>query len=228
MRRFWGFYQNGSYSVGCNGRTVYIFDKAGKEIARFNDFPYAYSAAFMPGKNIIAVKSTGGVLGFYDLDSLSLLKKITVTKIGAQDEGFGFSTDGSFFYNIEKPVCSTRTQLGIYETNSFTKIHTLFAEDEQMVLDELEIDDETNTCYLLGFIRGINNVFFVAVLDAESQTIQNIRAIDKNQYDYLSGYKHWEITGFTEKSFECSWLKYLAPKHINKTSIKEVYEAFGS
>ena len=58
--------------------------------------------------------------------------------------------------------------------------------------------------------------------------IQNIRAIDKNQYDYLSGYKHWEITGFTEKSFECSWLKYLAPKHINKTSIKEVYEAFGS
>ncbi|CDE05638.1 putative uncharacterized protein [Anaerotruncus sp. CAG:390] len=124
MRRFWGFYQNGSYSVGCNGKTVYIFDKAGKEIARFNDFPYAYSAAFMPGKNIIAVKSTGGVLGFYDLDSLSLLKKITVTKIGAQDEGFGFSTDGSFFYNIEKPVCSTRTQLGIYETNSFTKIHT--------------------------------------------------------------------------------------------------------
>ena len=83
MRRFWGFYQNGSYSVGCNGRTVYIFDKAEKEIARFNDFPYAYSAAFMPGKNIIAVKSTGGVLGFYDLDSLSLLKKITVTKIGA-------------------------------------------------------------------------------------------------------------------------------------------------
>ena len=36
---------------------------------------------------MIAVKSTEGFLGFYDLDSLALIKKITVTRIGAQDEG---------------------------------------------------------------------------------------------------------------------------------------------
>ena len=56
MRRFWGFYQNESYSVGCSGASVYVFDKEGKELARFRDFPYAYSAAFMPGHdNILAV-----------------------------------------------------------------------------------------------------------------------------------------------------------------------------
>ena len=31
MRRFWSFYQNESYQVGCSGRTVYIYDKAGNE-----------------------------------------------------------------------------------------------------------------------------------------------------------------------------------------------------
>ena len=75
MRKFWGFYQNESYSVGCNGSTVYVYDKVGKEIAKFKDFPYAYKATFMPGKNIIAVKSTEGYIGFYDLNSLSLIKK---------------------------------------------------------------------------------------------------------------------------------------------------------
>ena len=43
------------------------YDKAGNELAKFRDIPYAYTAAFMPGKNIIAVKSTEGRLGFYDL-----------------------------------------------------------------------------------------------------------------------------------------------------------------
>ena len=89
MKKFWGFYKNESYSVGCNGGTVYIYDLTGKELAKFRNFPYAYTAAFKPESNMIAVKSTEGCLGFYDLDSLSLLKKITVTKMGTQNEGFG-------------------------------------------------------------------------------------------------------------------------------------------
>lgn len=174
MRRFWGFYKNESYCVGCNGATVYIYDKDENEIARFKNIPYAYTAAFMPGRNIISVKSTEGFLAFYDLDSLSLLKKITVTRDGAQDEGFAFTPDGKFFYNIEKTFSSTRTQLGIYETKTFTKVATLFAEDKNMVLDCLEFDNETNICYVMGFMRADNGVFdygFVAIFDKESQTI---------------------------------------------------------
>ena len=45
MRRFWGFYKNESYCVGCNGATVYIYDKDENEIARFKNIPYAYTVA---------------------------------------------------------------------------------------------------------------------------------------------------------------------------------------
>ena len=83
MRKFWGFYKNRSYSVGCNGGSIYIYGQNGKELAKFKDFPYAYTAAFKPNSNIVAVKSTEGYLGFYDLDSLSLIKKIIVTRLGA-------------------------------------------------------------------------------------------------------------------------------------------------
>ena len=227
MRKFWGFYQNESYSVGCNGGTVYVYDKVGKEIAKFKDFPYAYKATFMPGKNIIAVKSTEGYIGFYDLNSLSLLKKITVTRIGAQDEGFSFSPDGRFFYNIEKPITSIRTQLGIYETESFERIKTLFDDDIRMVLESLEFDVETNRCYVLGFMRDDENVFdygFVAIFDSEEHIIHNIHAIDKKKYDYLQSYKRWESEGFTEKSLEWSSLKSL--NHIEVTSIKDVFEIY--
>ena len=131
MRKFWGFYKNESYSVGCNGGTVYIYDSTGTELAKFRDFPYAYTAVFKPGSNVIAVKSTEGFLGFYDLDSLALIKKITVTRIGAQDEGFAFTPDGRYFYNIEKPVNSCQTQLSIYDAVSFEKMKTLFTNEKK-------------------------------------------------------------------------------------------------
>lgn len=57
----------------------------------------------------------------YNLDALSLIRKITETQIGAQDEGCAFSPDGILFYNIEKPIYSTRTQLDIYNTVLFKK-----------------------------------------------------------------------------------------------------------
>ena len=226
MRRFWSFYQNESYQVGCSGRTVYIYDKAGNELAKFRDIPYAYTAAFMPGKNIIAVKSTEGRLGFYDLDSLCLLKRITITRIGAQDEGFCFSPDGSFFYNIEKPITSLRTQLGVYETNTFTKVSTLFAEDVRTVLRHLEFDEKTGTCYLLGYVRndmGVRDRDFIAIFNTESQALQDIHFISQKQYDYLAIYKHWELSGFTEKALEWSFCD-----RDEKLSLKEVYEAAGS
>lgn len=224
MRKFWGFYQNDSYSVGCNGGTVYIYDVNGKELAKFKDFSYAYKAVFMPNTNIIAVKSTIGYLGFYDLEKLLLVKKITVTTIGAQDEGFAFSIDGKYFYNIEKPNESIHTQLGIYETTSFTKVSTLFEDNKKMVLEHLECDDETGDVYVLGFMRDERGVFdygFVAKYNQEKQVIDNICTIDKD-YEYLKAYKKWEMMGFTDKSLE--WNSTLNKlEKIKKTSIKEMY-----
>ncbi len=226
MRKFWGFYKNELYNVGCNGGTVYIYDSCGTELKKFKDFPYAYTAAFMPNANIIAVKSTAGYIGFYNLETLSLIKKYTVTRIGAQDEGFVFSSNGKFFYNIEKPIRTTDTQLGIYETGSFTKINTLFADDKKMVLKHLEIDKKTETCYVLGYMRsessGIFDYGFAAIFDEEKLIIDNIRIIDEN-YGYLKAYKDWEISGFTDKSLEWNYnLKNL--EKITPISIREVYD----
>lgn len=230
MRKFWGFYKNESYSVGCNGATVYIYDSNGKELAKFKDFPYAYTAAFKPNTNIVAVKSTVGFLGFYDLDSLSLIKKITVTRIGAQDEGFAFTPDGRHFYNIEKPVHSYRTQLGIYDAESFEKVSTLFANERKMVLNNLEFDNETGIGYVLGFMRGdADGVFdygFVGKLDVKNGSVTDLHALDKEQYDYLYWYKSWEKKGFTEKSLK--WNPLNKRHCIKEISIKAVFDAANS
>ena len=164
-----------------------MYGSKGEELAKFRHFPYAYTATFKPNSNIIAVKSTEGFLGFYDLDSLSLIKKITVTRLGAQDEGFAFTPDGRYFCNIEKPVNSCQTQLGIYDGASFDKVNTLFADEQKTVFEELEFDGgETRVAYVLGFMRGdIGGVFgygFVGKLDIENGTLTNIRAIDEERY----------------------------------------------
>ncbi len=225
MRKFWGFYKNEKYSVGCSGKMVYVYDAEGKELDKFRNFNYAYVGAFKPHSNIIAVKSTEGVLGFYDLDSLSLVKKITITRIGAQDEGFAFSPDGKWFYNIEKPISSNQTQLSIYDTEAFEKVCTLFDDEKKMVLDDIEFDKETGCGYVLGFMRddnyGVYEYGFVGKFDVENNSITNIQRIDENQFEYLQSYKAWERSGFTEKSLEWSPLHEM--KDIKETSIKSVY-----
>lgn len=232
MRKFWGYYSNGKYSVGCSGGSVYVFDSNGNEIKRFKDFPYAYYAAFMPGRNIIAVKTTGGHLGFYDLDTLSLIKKHTITTIGSQDDGFVFSPDGRYFYNIERPVYSTETQLGIYETGSFSKIHSLFSDNKIMELCYIETDAETGRYYVLGFMRdenkGWSDYDYVGIFDPDKLEIISIIRIDEDEYWYLEGYKSWEKSGFTEKAFEYSWAlnKPASISDVRKTSIKEVFEKY--
>ena len=130
------------------------------------------------------------------------------------------------FYNIEKPITSLRTQLGVYETNTFTKVSTLFAEDVRTVLRHLELDEKTGTCYLLGYVRndmGVRDRDFIAIFNTESQTLQDIHFISQKQYDYLAIYKHWELSGFTEKALEWSFCDL-----DEKLSLKEVYEAAGS
>lgn len=126
MRKFWGFYDNGRYRVACSGTNIYVYDHNGKELGKFRDISYAYTGAFKPGTNIFVAKSTEGALAVYDLDVMKLVKKILITRVGAQDEGFAFSPDGTLFYNIEKTVDSTRTQLTIYRTSDFTVCHVYF------------------------------------------------------------------------------------------------------
>ncbi|MBQ9413894.1 MAG: hypothetical protein IJU16_02065, partial [Clostridia bacterium] len=145
MRQFWGFYDNGTYRVGCNGRTVYVYDQHDRELAQFRDFPYVYAGAFQPHTNRFVAKSKAGLLGVYDLDRLTLIKKIVITHIGTQDGGFAFTPDGAYFYNIEMPKDTWETQLTIYRTSDF-EIEKILFQDDTLALNTIEFGEQTKAC----------------------------------------------------------------------------------
>lgn len=157
MRKFYGFFDNGKYKVGCNGGSIYVYDQNDTELTRFKGLSCAYKGAFRPGSNVFVAKSIAGTLTVYNLDELKLIKKIIVTRIGAQDEGFAFSPSGDLFYNIEKPKRSTQTQLSVYDGFTFEKKAVYFENDENVVLDHIETYE--NDIYLFGFFRGDNGIF---------------------------------------------------------------------
>lgn len=229
MRKCQGEARNDRFIVGCNGATVYIYDKDGTELAKFKDFPYAYRAVFKPGTNILAVKSTAGYLGFYDLDSLTLIKKIVVTRLGAQDEGFAFTPDGRYFYNIEKPRHSARTQLGIYEAESFTKVHTVFEGEDNMVLEYIEFDPENSACYFTGFFHHGNMGNMIAEFDTETLTISRIFTnVAVSDCGPLNAYKKWESYGLSQKVRENDYSLKNRKEELRPVTIKEVFEKYQS
>ncbi len=213
MRNFVGYAENEKFKVGCTGQTTYVYDKDGNELARFKkDILYGYMPMFRPNSNILVVKSTEGRLAIYNLDTLSLVKKVrsVPTAVGyAQDENMCFSKDGKLFYNIEMHIdCYTR--LSIYNADTFEPIKRLFEETEdEQILDHIECDKENGNIYILGFIRGNDREFhkyFVAQL--ENDILINKTYISESEYDFLFGYKRLECEGFTRKSKEWSSLKY--------------------
>lgn len=223
MRKFWGFYDNGKYRVGCNGMTVYVYDQNNNELRKFKDIRHVYVGTFQPGTNIFVAKSTEGTLAIYDLDKMEMIKKIVVTRIGAQDEGFAFSPDGAYFYNIEKPFDSTKTQLTIYRTIDYKISKVLFNEDKVMVLDTIEFDKCTGVGYVLGFKRGSDGVSdygFIGKVIGEN--ISEIKRLTQDTYDYVSAYKSWEMTGFTERALEWSRIREYSEKP--SVSLKQVYD----
>ena len=219
MRKTYGVCENDSFIVGFNGATIYVYDKGGKELAKFKDAPYCYRGCFRTGTNILAAKSTAGYLCFYDLDRLTLIKRVTVTTLGAQDEGFAFSPDGRYFINIEKPKVSYRTQIGVYETETFTRVRDYFSGDRKMLLDHIEYDN--GEWYLLGFMRsdteGAGYAYgFVGVWDFESGRLTAMKRMDVKRCEALCWQKDWEEHGFTEKCREThSTLKYAKPERVS-------------
>lgn len=220
MRSFWGFYDNRKYRVGCNGSTIYVFDTYDRELAKFRDIAYAYTGDFKPKSNVFIAKSIEGKLAVYDLDHLTLLKKSTISRIGAQDEGFAFTPDGREFLNIEKPISSLDTQLVIYDTFDFSRKRVLFINRSEMLLEELEFDEFGN-CYVLGFIRDAEKIFeygFAGMLiDNE---IQQITKLMNAQYHYASAYLAWKRTGFTPKALH--WGRIYNFKDKPEITIREL------
>lgn len=235
MKEFYGFFDNGKYKVGCGGGTIYVYDQNDAELARFKGLSTTYKGAFHPHKNIFAAKSANGLLAAYDLDSLSLIKKINI-HASAQDEGFAYSSSGELFYNIEKPVTSIRTQITVYDGVTFDKKAVYFENEEKIFIEHIETyPDEI---YLFGYMRGDSSVgkypFAAKFADGQAVDIREIKSKlydtpDRwmiwfnGDYEYVKTYKNWELHGFTKKeaqSHECLMQKPQPPK----VSVKKIWE----
>lgn len=210
MKNFWGYIKNDMFGVGCTGQTVYVYDDKGNELKKFKDIIYGYTPMFSPQKNMFVIKSTVGMLAIYSLESMQLIKKFRFSKVdGWQGNGFCFSKDGRYFYNIECHIDNLKTCLSIYETSDFKRVKQLFLDDFSQVLSHIEYDSNRNSFFVLGFMRdntGMLAECFVAQL--QDEILINKTIISYDEYDFIQGYKHLELLGFTSKAKEWSGLQY--------------------
>lgn len=224
-RQFWGEYDNGTYRVGCNGATIWVYDRNDVLVKRFHDIPYAYCGAFQPGSNNFVAKSTAGLLAVYDLDQLDCLKTIHCGFDGGQDEGFAFSTDKELFYNVQKPT-ELSTEIGIYRTKDYQLVNRLFSNDDLMAFDEIEFS-ELGECYVLGFMRDSKNKVldygFVGILNNDE--IINIKTMSENDFNYLSDCFWWKRSGFSDKVLETYTACNRRGKRLHEVSLEALYKS---
>lgn len=210
MRKFWGFYDNGTYKVGCNGQTMYLYDATNHELAKFKDITYAYRGAFKPHSNIFLLRSTDGRIAIYDCDERKLLSKFCFSDIAySQDDGFCFSPNGKYFLNIERTKSSTRTRLSIYETQTFSPVKRFFEDVVPLVLSNIEYNPNDSAYYVLFFMRGNNGAYnqgYVGVF--KEDCIIKKQPLSSKAFNFLESYKSLQLSGFTEKSMEWSGLHY--------------------
>lgn len=231
MKNFWGYIKNEQYAIGCTGQTVYVMDSFGHVLAKFKDIKYGYKPMFCPNHNMFVVKSTAGELAVYSLDKMNLITKFRFSKVdGAQDDGFCFSKDGNNFYNIERHVDSCKTCLSIYRTSDFRRIKQLFLDDSSTVLDSIEYDFDKDNINVLGFMRDDSGVFdygFAALLKDES--LHNVTKLANDVYEYISGFKHIELFGFTSKAKKWSkMVEYSSDLSVNEREMIHISDYFQS
>lgn len=207
MKNFWGYVTCGAFSAGCTGGTVYVYDKAQTEIARFKDIPYGYKPMFSPDGKLLVVKSTTGRMAVYSMESFSLLRKFRFSKVDhSQDDGFCFSPDGKHFINIERYEDSLHTAIAVYDTADFSLVRRIVPSDT-MQLDHIEYDETSKTYYVLGFLRDANRYMdkgFIATFDGWD--FENIVTIRRSEHYFYHFYKDLEMMGFTQKAYEWSYL----------------------
>ena len=210
MKKFWGFYSNGTYQVGCQEHTMYLYDMQGHELAKFKNLRFAPRGAFRTGTNIFVLRSTEGRLAVYDCDQRKLLKKFNFSTVSyAQDDGFCFSPDGKLFYNIERSPNEFTTRLTVYKAENYTPVRVLLEGDKQRVLSEVYYDEDRDQLQLLYFVRGADNcpaAWYAGILDGGE--IAMLCTLSGEEYEFLRGWLSLRNAGFTEKAMEWSGLHY--------------------
>ncbi len=206
MRKpFFTLIANERYQIGCTGQTVYVLDSAGNELAKFKDMTYAYYPALHPDGETAAVYSNNGVMAIYSLSELRLIAKFRVSAI--KDTAINcipcFSPGGNYLYHIEgRKGDRLNNRLSVYSTTDYQPVFRMFEQGPKTVFSCIEFD-QAGCLFLLGYFRQEKcNEYFVSKL--EGQTLQDVRLLDKNIYDFYQSAMLLKQVGYTEESFKCS------------------------
>ena len=202
MRSFEGSACNDTFSVGCTGRTVYVYDAEQNEVAKFRDIKYGYLPVISPDNDTFIVKSTDGAMAIYSYKELRILKKLRYSKDPGQDDGCCFSPDGLCFYNIEKHIeeYECRSHIAVYETGDFSKTEEISAE-KGMLFRHIEWDPDERGMFVLGSCWDINGYFGGFVAHMVANTIIKTVKITEMEYGFYQRYKNHEIHGYAGKEY---------------------------
>lgn len=186
--------KNAKYTIALTGPTTYVLDKhCKKEVARFRDVKNAHRAAFCPGRDLLAVKSTDPWLAFYSMDDMCLIKKHRIAKPNneLQEGGFCFSPDGRLFFNIETQPTQV-DQLVVYDSETLEEVRRFFAK-EPLHLKIIEYDYKHQNYSILGYQeRPIETVYLIIrfdgkkILTRNSLTQKEFEMLYKNKNSYRS------------------------------------------
>ncbi len=228
MRNFWGYVSNGEFSVGCTGRTVFIYDKDNNEIGQFKDITYGYTPMISPDGKTVVVKSTEGRFAVYSLETFSLIKKFRYSKCDySQDDGFCFSPDSKFLINVERQIDDLHSAISVYDTTDFSLVGRMCF-DKNIMLHDIEYDVASDSCYVLGFERfeHENKGFVAQVVDLQ---LNNITYVSREDYKLYHCYKDMEIMGFTSKKYKWTFSDYsLEELKAMNCSLAGLYKRYNS
>ncbi len=196
---------NESYTVCCMGQTVYIYSRAGSELARFTlamaDFP-----VISPKGDIFAVKSKDGCVAVYSFDKPARTATLKFNdKETAFEKGMCFSADGGKLYSVE--YSAEGGAVAVYDMNG--------GKNEKFVLDKPVSHIEFNDgLYVLG---KAEKGFCAKIADGK---LSDIREISDEDYDFYYKYKCAEARGFSSAAMDA----FLPNYHNIEENMTSVYE----
>lgn len=190
--------------MGCTGPAVYLYNQEGTQLAKFEDIRSACDAAFSPEGDLFVVKSSVGWLAIYSAKRRALVKKLRFSHDDGQDQGFSFTSDGAYFYNIEyvdefiRPVSA----IGVYRAPDFKYLGRLKF-TFRYLFSFIECDTD-GRIFVLGMDRrAAGDPRFVARLCGDRLLDPCI--LSDEEYWFYCGNQRLLMSGNAEKTVE--WMK---------------------
>lgn len=202
---------NENYSVCCMGQTVYVYQSAGRELARFT-FVMADFPVISPKDDIFAVKSKDGCVAVYSFEKLSRIGTLKFSdKAAPQEKGMCFTADGAKLFSVE----NDGMDIAVYDMNALSA-------EKKIKIDKAVSHIECTDGEL--YVLGTEADMFVSKLGDDGLT--DIKAVDSEQFDFYYNYKCAEARGFSSAAMDL-YLPKLHNVEDNKTSLKELWEKIG-